>query len=62
MAEMTPAEIRLRNMRYEYATDDSKKVQDIAKWCNERAAQGWELVEALADQDRYVCIFRRPKG
>jgi hypothetical protein len=59
---MTPATERGRNMTYEYATDDSKKVQDIARWCNERASHGWELVEALADQDRYICIFRRPRG
>jgi len=47
---------------YEYATDDSRKVEDIARWCNRRAADGWELVQALSCQDRYVCIFRRPRS
>jgi hypothetical protein len=48
-------------VRYEYSTYDSKKVQDIERVCNEKAAAGWELVQALAARDRYVCIFRRPK-
>jgi hypothetical protein len=48
-------------VHYEYSTRDSKKVQDIEKVCNEKDANGWELVEALAAQDRYVCIFRRRK-
>ena len=47
--------------RYEYSTFDSKKVEDIAKTCNQKAADGWELVEALAAQDRYVTVFRRLK-
>ena len=48
-------------VRYEYSTFNSKKVEDIEGACNRKAADGWELVEALAAQDRYVCIFRRPK-
>ena len=48
-------------VRYEYSTHDSKKVQDIEKACNDKAADRWELVQALAAKDRYVCIFRRPK-
>ena len=47
--------------RYEYSTFDSKKVEDIAKVSNQKAADGWELVEALAAQDRYVTVFRRLK-
>ncbi|HEY8766068.1 MAG TPA: hypothetical protein VIP09_02200 [Dehalococcoidia bacterium] len=46
---------------YEYATDNSKKVQDIADWCSKRSSAGWDFVQAFADQDRYICIFRRPK-
>ena len=45
--------------RYEYSTFDSKKVEDIAKVCNQKATDGWELVQALAAQDRYVSVFRR---
>ena len=47
--------------RFEYSTFDSKKVQDIERVSNEKAAERWELLQALAAKDRYVCIFRRPK-
>jgi hypothetical protein len=48
-------------VRYEYSTYDSKKVQDIERVCNEKAADGRELVQALAVKDRYVSIFRRTR-
>ena len=48
-------------VRYEYSTWSGKGVQDIEGICNKKASDGWELVEAMAAQDRYVCIFRRPK-
>jgi len=44
---------------YEYATDNSKQVEDLERYCNRRAADGREFIQALACQDRYVCIFRR---
>jgi hypothetical protein len=46
---------------YEYKTLNSKKVEDIATYANNQAAQGWELMQVLAAQDRYVSVFRKPK-
>ena len=48
-------------VRYEYSTWNGKGVNDIEGVSNKKAADGWELVEAFAAQDRYVCIFRRVK-
>ena len=46
---------------YEYSALDSKKVQDVEKFCNQKAADGWEFVALGGSQDRYVSVFRRPK-
>lgn len=46
---------------YEYKTMDSKKVEDIQKYLNMLADQGWEFMQAVTAKDRYVTIFRKPK-
>jgi len=44
---------------YTYKTLDSKKVQDIERYANEQTQQGWELMQVLATDGRYVSIFRK---
>lgn len=46
---------------YVYTRKNSKKVEDIEKYANEQASGGWELMQVVAAQDRYVSIFRKPK-
>ena len=46
---------------YVYKTLNSKKVEDIEKYANEQDAQGWELLQVVAAQDRYVSVYRKPK-
>jgi hypothetical protein len=47
---------------YLYKTMDSKKVQDIEKFANDQITQGWELIQVVTAQDRYVSVFRKPKA
>ena len=47
---------------YTYKTMNSKKVEDIEKYANQQTEQGWELLQVLTAQDRYVSIFRKPKA
>ena len=47
---------------YEYKQLNSKKVEDIEAHANQQARQGWELMQVLACQDRYVSVFRKPKS
>lgn len=47
---------------YVYKQVNSKKVEDVEKYANEQAGQGWELFQVVAAQDRYVSIFRKPKA
>jgi hypothetical protein len=49
-------------MAYTYKTLNSKKVEDIEKYANDQDGQGWELMQVLAAQDRYVSIYRKPKA
>jgi hypothetical protein len=46
---------------YVYKTRDSKKLQDIAEYANDQMKQGWELMQVVTAQDRYVSIFRKAK-
>jgi ABC-type glycerol-3-phosphate transport system substrate-binding protein len=62
--EGTPASSSSRSEEetmYIYKTEDSKKVEDIAKYANEQTGKGWELMQVVASQDRYVSIYRKPK-
>lgn len=47
---------------YVYKQMNSKKVEDIESHANQQAAQGWELMQVLSSQDRYVSVFRKPKS
>lgn len=44
---------------YTYKTLDSKKVEEIEKYANEQMKRGWELMQVVADNGRYVSIFRK---
>jgi hypothetical protein len=46
---------------YSYKQLNSKKVEDVEKYANEQANQGWELMQVLSAQDRYVSVYRKPK-
>jgi hypothetical protein len=46
---------------YIYKQLNSKKVEDIEKYANEQANQGWELMQVVSCQDRYVSVYRKPK-
>jgi len=46
---------------YVYKQLNSKKVEDVEKYANEQMSQGWELMQVLCCQDRYVSIYRKPK-
>ena len=48
-------------MSYIYKQLNSKKVEDIEKYANEQANEGWELMQVLSCQDRYVSVYRKPK-
>jgi hypothetical protein len=47
---------------YVYKQMNSKKLEDIEKYANEQSQQGWELMQVVTAQDRYVSIFRKPKA
>jgi len=47
---------------YVYKQLNSKKAEDIEKYANEQMGQGWELMQVVAAQDRYVSIYRKPKA
>ena len=47
---------------YVYKSLDSKKLQDIAAYANDQIKQGWELMQVVTAQDRYVSIYRKPKN
>lgn len=51
---------------YEYVSDNSQKLEDVVKWCNERSAQGWEFVQCIASPGnlgttRWLVLHRRPR-
>jgi hypothetical protein len=46
---------------YIYKQLNSKKAEDIEKYANEQANQGWELMQVFSCQDRYVSVYRKPK-
>lgn len=47
---------------YEFATDNSKSLQDVANWCNKRSLEGWEFVTLVTEDERFVALFKRPKA
>lgn len=46
---------------YEFVTDNSRSLQDVAGWCNKRSEQGWEFVALVTEDERFVALFKRPK-
>jgi hypothetical protein len=42
-----------------YKALNSKRVQDIDKYANRMTRKGWELVQVLAADNRYVSLFRK---
>jgi hypothetical protein len=44
---------------YTYKVLNSKKVEDVERYANEQAKKGWELMQCVTAQDRYVSIFRK---
>ena len=48
-------------MAYEWASEDTKSIQDITKKIMSKEAAGWEFVHFGAQNDRLIMLFRKPK-
>jgi hypothetical protein len=51
-------------MSYEFATEHTIRIDEVARICTQRSREGWEYVETIAGVSglagRYIMIVRRP--
>lgn len=53
-------------MKFEYATSNTQRIEEIAEICNKMAADGWELDQVavggmgMGGGTRWLMVFKRP--
>ena len=46
---------------HDWATEDTKSIQQIPDILSKREAKGWEFTQFVTQNDRFVLLFRKVK-
>ena len=55
-------QIATNGKRFDWATHDMKRIEEVAPKIGAMDAEGWELVSCAEGRERFVLVFRRAKS